>query len=335
MTSTTLGRLEKIDLRDIWATEAQDFTPWLASEENLAVLANAINIDLEFEAQEKNVGPFRADILCRNTDDGSWVLIENQLERTDHSHLGQLMTYAAGLHAVTIVWIAAEFNEQHRASLDWLNEITDESFRFFGLEVELWRIDGSAAAPKFNVVSKPNNWSRQISQAAKRISAGDLSDTKIQQLKYWTVFAESLRNANSPVTPQKPPPQHWYNFGIGRTDFKLVTTVNSSRNRIGAEMFMGANEAKSYFHLLHKDRGEIETVIGYALDWQELPDKKGSRVAIYLEDVEPTDETKWPEQHAWLRDKLEMLDSQFRNRIRALNAEDWSDEKDDAGAAAE
>lgn len=101
--NTQLGRLQKVDLHDIWATEAQDFTPWLARGENLKVLEDTINMDLELEAQEKNVGPFRADILCKNTDDGSWVLIENQLERTDHKHLGQLLTYAAGLHTVTIV----------------------------------------------------------------------------------------------------------------------------------------------------------------------------------------------------------------------------------------
>ena len=121
-----LGRLERVDLRNIWKTEAQDFTPWLASEENLSVLADTLGMELELEAQEANVGPFRADILCKNTVGGAWVLIENQLEPTDHSHLGQLLTYAAGLHAVTICWVAESFTEEHRATLDWLNEITDD-----------------------------------------------------------------------------------------------------------------------------------------------------------------------------------------------------------------
>jgi len=97
------------------------------------------------------------------------VLIENQLERTDHTHLGQLLTYASGLEAVTIVWIAERFTEEHRSTLDWLNKITDESFRFFGLEVELWRIGNSPAAPKFNLVSKPNEWSHSVAQAARAI----------------------------------------------------------------------------------------------------------------------------------------------------------------------
>ncbi|HNQ15478.1 MAG TPA: hypothetical protein PKM58_07940, partial [Pyrinomonadaceae bacterium] len=130
--------MKRVNARDVWANEASHFTPWLAEAENLQLLGETIGIELELEAQEKNVGPFRADILCRDTATNDWVLIENQLERTDHTHLGQLITYASGLKAVTIVWIANPFIEEHRAALDWLNAITDQRFNFFGLEVELW-----------------------------------------------------------------------------------------------------------------------------------------------------------------------------------------------------
>src|SRR5262249_26060682 len=129
-----LGRLERVELREVWEKEAEDFTPWLGTEANITLLGDSIGLDLEVEAQEKEVGPFRADILCKDTATGNWVLIENQLERTDHTHLGQLLTYAAGLSAVTVVWIASEFTDEHRATLDWLNEITNEQFTFFGLE---------------------------------------------------------------------------------------------------------------------------------------------------------------------------------------------------------
>src|SRR5688572_15954584 len=131
-----LGRLERVSVRDCWVDEARDFTPWLAQEENIALLGEAIGIELEVAAQEKNVGPFRADILCKDTLDGRLVLIENQLERTDHGHLGQLITYAAGLDAVTVIWVADRFTDEHRAALDWLNRITDTDFTFFGLEIE-------------------------------------------------------------------------------------------------------------------------------------------------------------------------------------------------------
>lgn len=152
MTQQILGRLTRVELREIWTAEASGFTPWLARPENLEILGETLGMDLELEAQERPVGPFRADILCKDVGTDQWVLIETQLERTDHLHLGQLLTYAAGLQAVTIVWVAAGFTEEHRATLDWLNKITDESFQFFGLEVELWRIGDSPAAPKFETL---------------------------------------------------------------------------------------------------------------------------------------------------------------------------------------
>lgn len=174
-----LGKLERIDPRKVWTTEAQDFTPWLAQEENLSLLGEAIGIELEHEATEKSVGPFRADILCKDTVTGNWVLIENQLGRTDHDHLGKLLTYASGLNAVTIVWLAQPFTDEHRATLDWLNEITDDSFNFFGLEIEVWRIGDSAPAPKFNIVCKPNDWTSSVSKAARTLAEADLTDTRL------------------------------------------------------------------------------------------------------------------------------------------------------------
>jgi hypothetical protein len=152
MAAPDLGRLQRLPLREVWKSESGDFTPWLAQEENLRLLGETIGLDLELESRERDVGPFRADLLCKNTVDDSWVLIENQVERTDHTHLGQILTYAAGLEAVTVVWVAERFTEEHRAALDWLNENILEKFAFFGLEVELWRIGDSPTAPKFNVI---------------------------------------------------------------------------------------------------------------------------------------------------------------------------------------
>ena len=180
--SKNLGRLKRINLREAWKNEAGDFTPWLAQPDNIKLLAETIGVDLELEAQEKEVGPFRADVLCKDTASGDWVLIENQLEKTDHNHLGQLLTYAAGLKAVTIVWIASKFNEEHRAAIDWLNEITNEQFNFFGLEIELWRIGDSPCAPKFNIVASPNEWSRTITGSA---ASTTLSETKLLFLSYF------------------------------------------------------------------------------------------------------------------------------------------------------
>jgi len=321
-----LGILKRVDLRDIWATEAQDFTPWLAQEHNLNELAKVLGFDLELEAQEQNVGPFRADILCKNTDDGAWVLIENQLERTDHIHLGQLLTYAAGLHAVTIVWVAATFTDEHRAALDWLNEITDDTFQFFGLEVELWKIGDSPAAPKFNVVSKPNDWSRSVSRAARTISTEALTETKTTQLEYWTSFREFLLENNSSIRPQKPLPQHWTNYNIGRAGFKLGALLNSRENRIGIEFYMGDENAKAYFSLLAEQKDAIEDELGFKLEWMKLPERKSSRILVNWNGKDPLDKIAWAEYHQWMKEKLEKFDLVFRPRVRQLNADEWEPE---------
>ncbi len=318
---TNLGYLHKIELRDAWETEDRHFTPWLAEENNLKILADTVNLDLELEAVEKNVGPFRADILCKDTQDDSWVLIENQLEKTDHRHLGQLMTYAAGLQAVTIVWVADKFSEEHRAAMDWLNKITGDDFKFFGLEIELWKIDNSNPAPKFNVVTKPNNWSRSVSQASNKIENYAESPLKQLQQEYWVCLEKYLNDNNSFLKSQKPHPQQWFVFSVGRTGFHLHTTIHSSENRIGVELFISNDEAKDYFRLLLEHKEAINKKINLDLDWQELPHRKGCRILIFKNGHFDNKED-WHKDMAWFKETLESFDSIFRPIIKNLNLND-------------
>lgn len=322
-----LARLEQVELRDVWLNEAGNFTPWLAQEENIALLSDAIAIDLEVEAQEKNVGPFRADILCKDTATDDWVLVENQLERTDHSHLGQLLTYATGLNAVTIVWIAKRFTEEHRAALDWLNEITNSDFNFFGLEIQLWKIGDSPIAPKFNVVCKPNDWTRSISGAAHQIGDGELSDLKKLQYDYWADFKQLMEEKGGPVRPRKPSAQYWQSFSIGRSHFRVDAFANSRDKRIGIVLILDGPDAASHFHLLHRDREKYDQLIG-TLEWAEAPENKQSRIKLRLNDCDPTDKADWPRQQAWLYEKLQAFHNAFSGPIRALNAEDYNPDDD-------
>ena len=333
---STLGRLTRVDLRDIWASEASDFTPWLAREGNLEILGDTLGIDLELEAQEKSVGPFRADILCKDMGTDAWVLVENQLERTDHGHLGQLLTYASGLSAVTIVWIAARFTEEHRSTLDWLNKITDESFRFIGLEVELWRIGDSPAAPKFNVVSKPNDWSRSVAKAARAIDESELSETRTTQQAYWSGFQQVLNEVSGPVLGnRKPWPRSWIAYPIGRSAFNLNAAMTRSKNRIRAELYIRGDDAKAFFHLLKDQKHDIERELDGPLEWEELPTRQDSRIAVYLNNADPEDQKDWRRQHDWLATKLNELHKVFAHRIRSLDADEWqADEEDGASLLA-
>ena len=323
--SVSLGRLERIEeLREIWEREDQDFTPWLAEEESLSILGQALNMELQLDAQEKAVGPFSADILCTNTDDNSKVLIENQLEKTNHTHLGQLLTYAAGLHTVSIVWIARQFTDEHRATLDWLNKITDTKFRFFGLEVELWRIGTSDPAPKFNIVSKPNDWSRSISQAVRNTANQTLSELQKLQLKYWESLKEFGERQSKILRFQSPRAQRGYSFGIGKTDVMLVALVNSRTSQITVRFESFGDTGKAFFGLLYKDKEEIEQELGFALDWQRLDNKKASNIS-YSRDGDIKRTEQWEEFHEWMIAHLEALDKVLRPRVKSLDLSEWND----------
>lgn len=328
MNTKNLGRLERVELRDIWISEASDFTPWLARKENLDILGQTLGIDLELEAQERPVGPFRADILCKDIGTDRWVLIENQLERTDHNHLGQLLTYASGLEAVTIVWIAARFTEEHRSTLDWLNRITDESFRFFGLEVELWRIGNSPAAPKFNIVSKPNDWSQSVAQAARAIDDAELSETRIMQRAYWTTFDKVLSALGGPISGgKKPQPQSWMAYSIGRSHLTLNAVMVRPKKQVRAELYISSDKAKAFFHLLAVQKDEIERELGFALDWEELPAGQDSRISVSLDDADPENDADWTRQHEWLAKRLNEMHRVLAPRVRSLDPDSWRPER--------
>lgn len=325
MGNKPLGQLQKVDLREEWASESNDFTPWLAREENLALLAEAIGIKLELESQEKEVGPFRADILCKDTDTDNWVLIENQIERTDHTHLGQLLTYAAGLNAVTIVWVARQFTEEHRAALDWLNEHTDEKINLFGLEIELWRIGDSLIAPKFNIISQPNDWSRTVQQAA---ASGEISKHKQLQFRFWTGFKKYMEDMGSPIRCQRAMPQHWMNHAIGRSGVNLTSIVsswNSVTNAKGPEIrnevqLYGPN-AKREFATLEKQKASIEATLGIPLTWHNPEDKASCRMYV-RKDADIFNESLWSEQFEWLRQHLEKLQLIFAPLIKNMKSEE-------------
>lgn len=328
MSQTGFGRLERVELRHAWKTEAGDFTPWLAKEENLVLLGEAVGIDLEVEAQEKNVGPFRADLLCKDTASGNWVLVENQLERTDHAHLGQLLTYAAGLKAVTIVWIADRFTDEHRAALDWLNDITDQTFNFFGLQVELWQIGGSPVAPKFNVVCRPNEWSRDVSRGASAVRNQAITPKQQLQLEFWTAFREYALEHALRIKPIKPAPQRWMNLSIGRDGFYLqaiASFYDTERDTYGsheirAELVTHGSNSKLFFEHLEGRRAEIERELGETLTWHNPEDKIQCRIYLRKE-ADLNDRNRWPEYHAWLVEKLDGLHRVFQPIIKNVDVE--------------
>ncbi len=313
-TKAKLGRLQRVDLRDCWEREDTDFTPWLASEENIAVLGDAIGIELEVQQEEATVGPFRADILCRNTAADELVIIENQLERTDHSHLGQTLTYAAGLDAVTIIWVASRFTEEHRAALDWLNRISHEDIRFFGIEIELWKIGSSPPAPKFNIVAKPNDWSRTVKEAAGR--RGTLTAGQKAQIEYWTGFGTFLDGEEARFRPPKPYPSNWMQWGLGRSGTGLLAIANAAEVLVGVDV--NSRDHPTWFHKLHDDKDDIEAELGFALEWHEKPGNKYSLLRVRRK-ADTRAPEKRPAAFEWMLKHMDAIDRVFRPRIKELD----------------
>jgi hypothetical protein len=325
---TAFGQLERVSLRAAWESEARDFTPWLSNPANIKLLGDAVGLELEVQGSEERVGLFRADVLCKDVSTDSWVLIENQLERTDHGHLGQLLTYAAGLHAVTVIWVAAQFTEEHRAALDWLNEKTADEISFFGLEVELWRIGNSPFAPKFNIVSKPNDWTKTLTNKISSRGNSELSEAKSMQLEFWTGFREfALKNAKS-FKPTKALPQHWLNIfiGVSGAQLCLVCSLKHSKeksfssNELRVELYVNGYDSVELFSHLQSDRDTIEKEIGSALEWYSVDGAK-SRRAFLRRDTDLYDKNSWEESWRWLTEVADKFKLVFRPRLEDARAQ--------------
>lgn len=315
----SLGKLERVELRTVWNNEATDFTPWLSKPENLEALSETLGMDLETTGTEQSVGAYRADLLCKDAFSGGAVLIENQLEKTNHSHLGQILTYSAGLGVKTVVWIASRFTDEHRAAMDYLNEITEEGYSFFGLEVELWRIGSSVPAPKFNIVSRPNTWTKNVRESNQ--NNGELTQIKKQQLAYWSAFKEFMDSRKSSVKCQNGSPQHWVNMSIGKSGFWLTGRVNSLKSVISADFRFKTQSSKSIYYAFFEEKEAIEREFGGELEWFELPEGKESYVTVTKSKADFRNESDWDSQFTWLAERLEKLDNVFRKRVKKVDLE--------------
>lgn len=310
-----LGSLHRLDPRQQWGNEATDFTPWIANQENISELASALGMELEVESTEVAVGAYSADVLAREPGTGGYVVIENQLGKTNHDHLGKALTYGAVLDASTVVWIAPEFTDEHRKTLDWLNDNTGDDLCFYGVQVELWQIDDSRPAVRFNAVSRPAN---VVKTALIYRSEGQRSEIRELQLAWWTQFADLLRERGVVASPRAPRPQSWYDIPLGRTGVHLSDFANTFDKRIGVRVYMRARRGgASALAQLLEERSAIESELGDALEWDPNPDAQDKTIAL-RKDCDLFDRTAWPENLEWLVGKTERFISVFRPRVQRL-----------------
>jgi len=315
MEKGNLGRLSRLDeseLRKIWPREEQDLSQWV--KDNAQLLGDALGLQVELDEAEGPVANFRLDLAGYEGTNQTPVVVENQFGRTDHDHLGKLITYAAGREAGVLVWIATEFQEAHREALEWLNRISGKDLLFYGLELEVLRIDESRPAVRFNVVSAPpvEKRPKQVTEPSERAS---------KYRDFWTRLLNLIRSRFPSVRSDSvAPAQSWFSTGAGMTGFAIGSSfTRDGRFRVELYIDTGDKERnKRAFALLKESQAEIEEAIGDRLEWEEIPDKRASRIAVYragtIEDaLKSTDEYV-----NWAAERLSRFREVLQPRIRQL-----------------
>lgn len=309
--SESLGKIKYLEVREIFKDEARDFTPWLTREENLSLLSEAIGLPIKFVEAEASVGSFSVDILAEEEGTGRKIIIENQFGTSDHDHLGKVITYASGHDAKVIVWIFENIREEHRQAIEWLNDNTNDELDFFAINLQIWRIDDSSPAAKFEVVVSPNEWTKTIRGRSPR----EVSETKLQQLDFWTRFRAYAAKNFKGLKLQKPQPQHWYSMAIGTSEAHIALAVNTTKDSMSCEIYINNN--KELFNALKKQKDEIESKLKVELEWREAA--KACRIKANLENASIRDLTKSDTHFDWLGNMALKFQKQFAERIRELN----------------
>ena len=304
-----LSKLNKVELRDVWGHEAIDFTAWLAQQENLDALSEGIGVDIKLIKTEANVGKFNVDILAEEEASGRKIIIENQLEDTNHDHLGKIITYASGYDAEIIIWIVRDVRDEHQKAIEWLNEHTDENINFFLIKIELWQIADSNPAPKFEIVVSPNEWAKTIKASPTN---GELTNTKLQQLEFWNKFKNYVLKNDTRIRLQTPRPQHYYDVSMGSSDGHIDLLIDSRDNLIGCGIYISKN--KDLYHFLQKRKDEIGQEIGEIADWVDA--SVASRIKIKKEVSDIFDQAEAEKYFAWLYEKTVLFQKVFGKYFR-------------------
>lgn len=306
-----LGRLQNVRPRDVWPHEALNFTPWLLG--NVDVLSDLLGMDLVLEEAEHPVGGFSLDLKGYDESTGDTVIVENQLEQSDHTHLGQIITYAAGTEPTTIVWVATHFRPEHRAAIDWLNQRTDEETRFFGVVIKVVQIGDSIPAPAFELAVEPNDWRKTVKTATSTPS-GDHTDAQRTYREFWETTLSTIRERHPDWTRAQTSRASWVDLSTGAGESAF--SMNWVREQLTCQLYFSSRDPlknERRFSALLARRNEFEAALGTRAEWDPMDGRKGSRIVLSssFADIQSTDE--WPAMADWLINSV----VQFRAAVSA------------------
>ena len=313
MTQQEIGKIDNVAITSVWPHEANDFTPWLA--ENLGLLGEELGLELELEGTEVPVGNFSLDILATDAKSQRVVNIENQIASTDHTHLGQLLTYSAGKNAGIVVWIAKEFRDEHRAALDWLNEGTSDSLSFFGVEVQAVRIGDSLPAPLFRLAAAPNTWSKDVKE-----SQGEVTPTQEKYIRYWRPLLEELRRTHGwNIRTRNKGSSYSAGAGLGSARFgRTMRFTWDGEARVELEIKSPDKDwNKAAFELIEESRAQIEEELG-SMKWERLDNAKMSRVVASRPGYIDSSEEELDQIRTWMIEYVTRFRATFRPYLEAI-----------------
>lgn len=300
----SLSRLTRVPAREVWAHEAHDFTPWLL--QNVDVLSDLLGMDLVLEVAEHPVGGFSLDLKGYDEATGETVIVENQLEQSDHTHLGQIITYAAGTDPQTIVWVATSFRSEHRAAIDWLNERTDDRTRIFGVKINVVKIGNSDPAPNFDLVAQPNDWEKEVRKAA---SGRMPTDKELLQREFWEFALERIRAKHPQWTSAKTASGSWVDTSVGCPG--VVVSMCWYKTGLVVQLYFNSPEAvlnADRYEALRARRIDFEAALGAVPAWEPMEGRKASRVGLISNFTRLDERDEWDAAVDWI------IDSQARLR---------------------
>jgi len=306
-----IEKLEEVDIRDLWKHEQYDFSNWLAEPENIAYLNDILGLTLVDVNQEVYVGSYRCDIVAKDETSDTKVIIENQLEISNHDHLGKIITYASGLDAKVVVWIVKQAKEEHRSAIEWLNNNTRSGIDFFLIEIHAYKIGESNPAPKFEIVEQPNDF---IKTSKTTNNSENINKSQSERLAFWTQFNEEVVAHGKPFNTRKANSDHWYNVAIGSGACYLSITLVNSSSFVGVELTIPDN--KELFDQLYTQKEEIESKIGFNFDWERLDDKKASKIIHRIDGLDFDNHANYPKLMDEIIKKIIVMRDVFKKYVK-------------------
>ncbi|MGN1298290.1 MAG: DUF4268 domain-containing protein [Clostridia bacterium] len=272
-----IGKLKEVDIRELWKHEQYDFSEWLAKKDNIENLNEILGLTLIDISKETYVGSYRCDLFAKDETTGTKIIIENQLEMSNHDHLGKIITYASGLDARVIVWIVKEAREEHRSAIEWLNNNTNSNINFFLIEIHAYKIGESDPAPMFQVIEQPNDFIKN-NKATNRDES--MNKSQSQRFEFWNQFNNVIIERGKPFNIRKATTDHWYTVAIGTSEAHIDITLVNKDSVIGVELYISDN--KHLYDILFENKEKIETELGFKLEWRRLDNNKASRIIYHI-----------------------------------------------------